>query len=80
MKAAIIGAGNVGKTIFHDLQRVRMIEEITLVGRSLDKLRAEVEDARDAAVVREEYGPRLHCGFSWFRPIIWWTIWCCVTA
>ncbi|WP_027869247.1 saccharopine dehydrogenase NADP-binding domain-containing protein [Eubacterium sp. AB3007] len=62
MKAAIIGAGNVGKTIFHDLQRVRMIEEITLVGRSLDKIRAEVEDARDAAVVREEYGPRLHYG------------------
>lgn len=62
MKAAIIGAGNVGKAIFHDLQHVNMIHEITLVGRNIDKIRAEVMDARDAAVLREEYGPRLYYG------------------
>lgn len=62
MKAAIIGAGNVGKTVFHDLQYVNFIDEITLVGRNLDKVRAEVLDARDAAVLREVYGPRLYYG------------------
>ena len=62
MKAAIIGAGKVGKMVFHDLQHVRMINEITLVGRNIDKVRAEVMDAMDAAALRGEYGPKLYYG------------------
>ena len=62
MKVAVIGAGNVGKTIFHDLQHVNMISEITLVDRNLDRAKAEIMDARDAAVLREAYGPKLYCG------------------
>ena len=62
MKVAIIGAGNVGKAIFHDLQHVNMIREITLIGRNKDKVQAEVMDARDAAVLRETYSPKLYYG------------------
>lgn len=62
MKAAIIGSGNVGKTVFHDLQHVSMIREITLVGRNIKKVQAEVMDARDAAVLRGGYGPKLLYG------------------
>lgn len=62
MKVAVIGAGNVGKTIFHDLQYLNMISQITLVGRSIEKIKAEVMDARDAACLREEYGPKLYYG------------------
>lgn len=51
MKVAIVGAGNVGKTIFHDLQRVNMVNEIILVDRNREKVQAEVLDARDAAVL-----------------------------
>lgn len=62
MRAAIIGAGNVGKAVFHDLQRVNMIREITLIGRNRRKVDAEVMDARDAAILKDEYGPKLHSG------------------
>ena len=62
MKAAIIGSGNVGKAIFHDLQFVNKISEITLVGRNKKAVEAEVLDARDAAVLRETYAPKLYFG------------------
>ena len=62
MKVAIIGAGNVGKTIFHDLQFVNMIREITLIGRNGKAIEAEVMDALDAATLRHEYGPKLFAG------------------
>ena len=62
MKAAIIGSGNVGKAVLHDLQFVDRISEITLVGRNLSVVEAEVLDARDAAVLRETYGPKLNFG------------------
>ena len=62
MKVAVVGAGNVGKEVFKDLQRVSMIRELTLVGRNKEKLRAEVEDARDAAALRGGYGPKLTFG------------------
>ena len=62
MKVAIIGTGDVGKAVFHDLQYVHMIREITLVGRNKSKVQAEVMDARDAAVLREAYSPKLHYG------------------
>ena len=62
MKAVIIGAGNVGKAIFHDLQHVNLIREITLVARNRAQAEAEVLDARDAAVLRETNGPKLYSG------------------
>ena len=62
MKVAIIGAGNVGKTIFHDLQFVNMIRERTLIGRNGKAIEAEVMDALDAATLRHEYGPKLFAG------------------
>ena len=40
MKVAIIGAGNVGKAVFHDLQHVNMIIEITLTDRNENKVKA----------------------------------------
>lgn len=62
MKVAIIGSGNVGRIVFSDLQHASMIREITLVGRNREKLRAEVEDAKDAAVLHEGYVPKLTFG------------------
>ncbi len=62
MKVAIIGAGNVGKAVFHDLQHVNMIREITLIDRNENKAKAEVADAKDAAVLWEEYGAKLSFG------------------
>lgn len=62
MKVAIIGAGNVGKAVFHDLQHVNMISEITLIARDRKKAEAEVVDAKDAAVLWEEYAPKLYSG------------------
>ncbi len=62
MKAAVVGAGNVGKAVFHDLQNIGMINEIALVGRDLKKVQAEVMDAKDAAILRNEYGPKLYSG------------------
>ncbi len=62
MKVAIIGTGNVGRAVFHDLQHVNMISEISLIGRNRKKAEAEVVDAKDAAVLWEEYGPRLDFG------------------
>ena len=62
MKVAIIGGGNVGRTIFHDLQYAKMIEEITLIGRNRNAIDAEVMDALDAATLRNDYGPKLYGG------------------
>ena len=62
MKAVITGAGNVGKAVFNDLQHVNMISEITLVGRNKKMIEAEVMDARDAAILRTDYGPKLFSG------------------
>ena len=39
-----------------------MIREITLINRDLKKAKAEVTDARDAAILWEEYGPKLDWG------------------
>ena len=62
MKVAIIGTGNVGKAVFHDLQHVNMIREITLIDRNKAKAEAEVADAKDAAILWEEYGAKLVSG------------------
>ena len=62
IKVAIIGAGNVGKAVFHDLQHVNMIREITLTDRNENKVKAQVADAKDAAVLWEEYGAKLNFG------------------
>ena len=62
MKVAIIGAGNVGKAVFHDLQHVNMIRKITLIDRNKKKVEAEVADAKDAAILWEGYGPKLDFG------------------
>lgn len=62
MKVAIVGAGNVGKAVFHDLQHVNMVREITLIDRNKAKAEAEVIDAKDAAILWEEYGPKLDSG------------------
>ena len=62
MKVAIIGAGNVGKAVFHDLQHVNMIRKITLIDRNKKKAEAEVADAKDAAILWEGYRPKLDFG------------------
>jgi L-lactate dehydrogenase len=62
MKVAIIGTGNVGKAVFHDLQHVNMIREITLIGRNKADAAAEVMDAKDAAILWEGYRPHLDSG------------------
>jgi len=62
MKVAIIGAGNVGKAVFHDLQHINMIGKITLIDRNKKKAEAEVVDAKDAAILWEGYRPKLDFG------------------
>ena len=39
-----------------------MIREITLIGRNKSMAEAEVADAKDAAILREAYGPKLTAG------------------
>lgn len=62
MKVAIIGAGNVGKAVFHDLQHINKIGNITLIDRNKKKAEAEVADAKDAAILWEGYRPKLDFG------------------
>ena len=48
MKVAVIGNGNVGMATFKELQKQREIQELVLIGRSKEKLQAEIEDFLDA--------------------------------
>ena len=48
MKVAVIGNGNVGMATFRELQKQREIQELVLIGRSQEKLQAEIEDFMDA--------------------------------
>lgn len=52
MKVEVIGDGNVGRAVFRELQNVHNVNEIVLVGRKPDRLRAEVDDCLDAVVLR----------------------------
>ncbi|MBR1797001.1 MAG: L-lactate dehydrogenase [Clostridiales bacterium] len=51
MKAAVIGNGNVGMATFRELQKLREIQELVLIGRNQEKLSAEIEDFLDAEVL-----------------------------
>ena len=42
MKVAVVGNGNVGLAVFRELQNLRQISEIVLVGRKAGKLKADV--------------------------------------
>jgi L-lactate dehydrogenase len=62
MKVAVIGDGNVGRAVFRELQNVSGVNEIVLVGRKPDRLKAEVDDYLDAVVLRGYDTPRLSYG------------------
>lgn len=63
MKAAVIGNGNVGMAVFRELQKLREVNELVLVGRNQEKLQAELMDFRDAQVLSPTatYG-KVSCG------------------
>ena len=44
MKVAVIGNGNVGMAAFGELLRMPEIRELALVGRNVERIRAEVDD------------------------------------
>ena len=51
MKAAVIGNGNVGMATFKELQKLREIQELVLIGRNQEKLAAEIDDFMDAQIL-----------------------------
>ena len=62
MKIAVIGNGKVGLAVFRELQEIRGVTEVVLVGRNPKKVLGEVDDYRDAAVLRDYPSPRFSCG------------------
>lgn len=52
MKVAVVGNGNVGIGVFKELQNVREVHEIALVGRNKEKIKAEITDYLDAKILR----------------------------
>ena len=56
MKVAVIGNGNVGMAAFGELLRMPEIRELALVGRNVERIRAEVEDYADAQVLHTSPG------------------------
>ncbi len=62
MKVAVIGNGNVGMAAFGELLRMPEIRELALVGRNVERVRAEVDDYADAQVLHFAPGVRLSGG------------------
>ena len=62
MKIAVIGNGKVGLAVFRELQEIRGVTELVLVGRNQNKLRGEVDDYLDAAVLRDYPSPKYSYG------------------
>ena len=62
MKIALIGVGNVGKSVLMDIISLGVCDEIALVGRNEEKLKAEILDIRDAAVLWDDNVPALSFG------------------
>jgi len=62
MKVAVVGNGNVGLATFRELQNITEIEEIVLVGRNVEKVKAEVEDYLDASMLRVRPCPKMTAG------------------
>lgn len=51
MKVAVIGNGNVGMATFSELLRMPEFEEVVLVGRNMERIRAEIDDYSDAQIL-----------------------------
>ena len=62
MKVAVIGNGNVGMAAFGELLRMPEIRELVLTGRSVERIRAEVDDYADAQVLHSAPGVKLSGG------------------
>lgn len=62
MKIAVIGNGNVGMAAFGELLRMPEIRELALVGRNVERIRAEVDDYADAQVLHAAPGVKLSGG------------------
>jgi len=62
MKVAVIGNGNVGMATFKELQKLREIQELVLIGRNQEKLAAEIEDFLDAQTLTPTPTARLTSG------------------
>ena len=62
MKVAVIGNGNVGMAAFGELLRMPEIRELALVGRNVERIRAEVDDYADAQVLHTAAGVKLSGG------------------
>lgn len=52
MKVAVIGNGNVGMAAFGELLHMPEVRELTLAGRNVAKIKAEIDDYADAQVLR----------------------------
>lgn len=48
MKIAIIGSGNVGMSVFHELRLQQSVNEIVLIDIKVDQVKGEVDDYLDA--------------------------------
>ena len=62
MKVAVIGNGNVGMAAFGELIRMPEIREVALVGRNVERIRAEVDDYADAQILRLAPGAKISGG------------------
>ncbi len=62
MKVAVIGNGNVGMAAFGELLRMPELSEVALVGRNVERIRAEVEDYADALALQTAPGAKISGG------------------
>lgn len=62
MKVAVIGNGNVGMAAFGELLRMPEIRELTLTGRNVARIQAEVDDYADAQVLHTVSGVKISGG------------------
>ena len=62
MKVAVIGNGNVGMATFKELQKLREINELVLIGRNQEKIAAEIEDFLDAQILTTTPTAKLSSG------------------
>ena len=58
MKVAVIGNGNVGLAVFHELQKKNDITELALIGRNKKKISGEIMDFCDAGVLLSGNAPK----------------------
>lgn len=67
MKVSIIGNGNVGLAVLANLKQMKEISEIALIGRSMNVIKAEIDDYKDANVL--DFAPSAKLSYGGYSDI-----------